>query len=105
VSFSPDSRTLATASNDGILRLWDVATQKPLGTPLPGKDNHWVSAAFTPDGLRLFTYYDTGNAFRWEVSPDAWKRHACSTAGRNLTRSEWNDALPNHPYQAVCDFG
>jgi WD40 repeat protein len=105
VSFAPDSRTLATSSRDGSVRLWDVATQKPVGTPLPGEDNHRVSAAFTPDGAHLFTYYDNGDAFGWAVTPHAWARQACSTAGRNLTRSEWSDALPDRPFHAICPPG
>ena len=84
------------------MRLWDVATHKPLGTPLPGKDNRWVAAAFSPDRTHLFTYYDTGEAFRWAVTPGAWKRQACTTAGRELTRQEWRDALPKRSYRAVC---
>jgi hypothetical protein len=36
------------------------------------------------------------------VSVEAWKRHACVVAGRDLTAREWDDALPDRPYQAVC---
>jgi WD40 repeat protein/DNA-binding SARP family transcriptional activator len=102
ISFSPDGRTLATSSDDGGVRLWDVATQKPIGTALPGFDQHWVSAAFTPDGRRLFTYYDTGQAYRWQVTESAWKRQACSVAGRELTPAEWRDVLPDRQYERVC---
>src|SRR5262249_22645924 len=34
VAFSPDSRTCVTSSFDGTARLWNVATGKPVGTPL-----------------------------------------------------------------------
>jgi WD40 repeat protein len=103
ISFSPDSRTLATSGDDGAVRLSDVATQKPIGTALPGLDQHWVSGAFTPDGAQLFTYYDTGLAYRWQVTEHAWKRQACSIAGRELTPAEWHDGLPDRPYQQVCN--
>jgi WD40 repeat protein len=102
ISFSPDGLTLATSSDDGGVRLWDLATQKPIGTALPGLDEHWVSAAFTPDGKQLFTYYDTGLAYRWQVTENAWKRQACSIAGRELTPAEWQDVLPHRPYEPVC---
>jgi WD40 repeat protein/DNA-binding SARP family transcriptional activator len=102
ISFSPDSRTLATSSDDGAVRLSDVATRKPIGTALPGLDQHWVSTAFTPDGKQLVTYYDTGQAYRWQVTENAWKRQACSVAGRELTPAEWHDVLPDRPYERVC---
>ena len=31
-----------------------------------------------------------------------WERFACQVAGRNLTRAEWHDLLPNRPYETVC---
>ena len=102
ISFSPDSRTLVTSSDDGGVRLWDVATQKPIGTALPGLDQHWVSAAFSPNGKQLLTYYDTCQAYRWQATESAWKEQACYIAGRELTLAEWQDVLPNRPYEQVC---
>jgi WD40 repeat protein len=52
-AFSPDGRTLATASADGIVRLWDTATWK-VRAELRGHRDRVTALAFGPDG-RLFT--------------------------------------------------
>jgi WD40 repeat protein len=51
VAFSPDSRTLV-ASDDHIIRLWDLQTGWCVAT-LPGHASLVLSAAFHPDGQRL----------------------------------------------------
>ena len=61
-----------------------------------------ASVRFTPDGRRLFVLDDTGTGQRWEVSPDAWSRHACRVAGRGLTRAEWEQVIPGQSYRRVC---
>ena len=102
LSVSPDGRTLATGSWDGTTRLFDLATRRPLGAPLPAVTNRIVEPRFTPDGAFLFAITDAGQAYRWDVRTASWARRACAVAGRTLTRAEWNDVLPGRDYAPAC---
>ena len=67
-AFSPDGRVLATADADGMARLWDVATRRQIGAPLPASAVGGVSAvAFSPDGRLLATAGGDGTARLWDV--------------------------------------
>ena len=101
-SVSPDGRTLASGATDGTVRLYDLPSQKSLGAPLPGVPNQPVAAEFTPDGASLLAIAAGGRAYRWDVRPASWRRHACRIAGRALTRAEWRDVLPEHEYAPAC---
>jgi WD40 repeat protein len=102
VATSPDGDTLATGSTDGTVRLFDLRTQQPLGAPLPGVPDQAIAPQFTPDGDHLLTITNAGLAYRWDVRPSAWARHACAVAGRALTRQEWDAALPGRDYDPAC---
>ena len=53
VAFSPDGSTLASASLDKTIMLWDVKTRTPLGEPIAGTRSYVWGVAFSPDGGTL----------------------------------------------------
>jgi serine/threonine protein kinase/WD40 repeat protein/tetratricopeptide (TPR) repeat protein len=64
--FSPDSKLLATCGDDGVVRLWEAATGKPLHDLTGHTDVVW-SATFTPDGKRVATGSWDGTVRLWET--------------------------------------
>src|SRR5262249_33298540 len=101
LDFGPGGSTLVTSSDDGNLRLWDVATHKLIGAPLPAS-NTGGSVHFFPDGKHVLGVFGSGTGIVWSVDPAAWTTRACSIAHRNLTHAEWSEFLGHRRYQDVC---
>jgi len=71
VAFSRDGATLASASGDQTVRLWDLSDRgavRPLGEPLRGYTDGVVSVAFSPDGATLATASFDGTVRLWDLS-------------------------------------
>lgn len=92
VTFSPDGRTLATATTeDATIRLWDLATGELLAE-LTGQNGPSNALAFSPDGDTLAAAGQTGETRLWDTRPDQIETELCqvlSTDG-SLT-DEWHE--------------
>ena len=66
-AFSPDGRTLASASSDTTIELWDVAGRKEVAT-LRGHTQYVQSVAFSPDGRTLASGSSDKTIRFWDVS-------------------------------------
>ena len=94
VAFSPHGRLFATAAEDGTVRLWDPYTQQPVGTPLAGPVPGLRVLAFSPQGEEMVTGGRDGTIVFWSADPAAWAARLCDVVGRQLTRQEWAQLLP-----------
>jgi WD40 repeat protein len=100
--YSPDGTLLATSGGDGTAALWDVCSTKQIGAPLIGPSQRWGMAAFDTTGHTLATAFQDGTVLLWDADPRSWRGRACAVAGRDLTRQEWAEFLPDRPYQPPC---
>jgi WD40 repeat protein len=66
VTFSPDGQTLASASGDRTIKLWNLATGKEQCT-LCGHSNQVRAIIFTRDGRFLISASSDGTIKLWDV--------------------------------------
>ncbi len=66
LAFSPDSRLLATAGSDRLIRLWNLADGIEVAK-FQDVGNTPVSLAFTPDGRSVITGMSGGDAYIWAI--------------------------------------
>jgi WD40 repeat protein/transcriptional regulator with XRE-family HTH domain len=105
-AFSPDGKTLATASGNGndTVRLWDLTTGQQIAILPAGDTSPPTSVAFSPDGKTLAVGSDDGTVHLWNVGylMDVMP-NLCASAGRSLTPIEWaRYTSQSLPYQQVC---
>jgi WD40 repeat protein len=74
MAYSPDGHTLATASDDHTVRLWDAATGRAR-TTLIGHNNKVTSVAFSRDGHILASTGADRTVHLWDTSTGRSLRH------------------------------
>jgi WD40 repeat protein len=99
LAFSHDGRTLAVGGSAGSLHLWDLASQRLVGTALPTPGDEIRALAFGPDG----TLHASGTHVpvqRYDLDPGHLITEVCRRAGSGSVRDGLEDVSPGPPVPA-----
>ena len=91
---------VAVTGLDGVTHVFDTATGSQLGREISGNRN--PNASFAADGTTLLVQSDDQVSV-WNYDRTSWPDIACTLAGRNLTRDEWEEWGPRTiEYRPTC---
>jgi len=99
VAFRPGGGILASAGDDGTVRLWDITN--PAKPVLVSTIRASTDAVFR-DGRTVAAADSAGLVWLWNTQAGAAARGVCAMAGQPLTRAEWHAYVPGRPYTPPC---
>jgi WD40 repeat protein len=105
VTFSPNGRWLASATNNNTVLLWeldsercsqkwdrDICQPNRLGTPLVGHNAQVQNVIFLSDSALVSSSAD-GQLILWNLDRAFWYQHACEIVHRPLSDSEYRQYI------------
>jgi WD40 repeat protein len=102
LAFSPDNRLLAVAGDYNTVQIWDTASNRAHGSPLPTPGDPVLALAFGSSGDTLHVAGAHVLPHQYDLSPDHLIKQACRRAASGLPEAEWQAYLPTLPYRRTC---
>ncbi|MBN2350691.1 MAG: hypothetical protein JXJ22_17775 [Bacteroidales bacterium] len=103
INFSPNNQLLATASNDGTIKIWNLRKFDERPVVITEHEDWVFSVDFSPDGKYLASSSQNGKIFIWPATANIMADEICPKISRNLTTNEWNTYIGyDIEYQKTC---
>jgi len=98
--FSHDGSLVASAGQDGMVRVWDIAAAREIIRF--GFKDQVLAVRFSADGETLTVIARSGRVGVWPLAYEDPVAEACRGLRRNLTPEEWRHHLGSMPYRKTC---
>ncbi|GAB1823816.1 WD40 repeat domain-containing serine/threonine protein kinase [Herbidospora sp. RD11066] len=102
IALTRDGRMVAAGGDDGLLWLWNVEEDRPIGGPIPAHAAEVLALAFSPDGKTLHSIGADGRVLRTPVSPALVAAMICDRLGNPMKEQLWNEHIRNASFRKVC---
>jgi WD40 repeat protein len=104
LAFRPKNRTLATASTDRTVWLWNLTNPtlpEHLAT-LTGAEEALLTVTFNPANDILAAGGHDRSVRLWNTDPDTAARWICAVAGDPMTLEEWSQYVTELQFSPPC---
>ena len=93
VGFDPTGKKLVSCSDDKTVRVWDVTTGEPIGSPLTGHSDCVNSVCFSADGDLLVSGSDDTTLKIWSKGSSGNFECKSTLTGHRYVPSLWKERL------------
>lgn len=104
ISADADGRLAMATGDDRSVTLYDVDSGEQIGDRITVPGTEPRATALRPDGLEMMIGGGIDrDMMAWDLDPKHWITAACTLAGRNLTREEWDTYFGGlGDYRSTC---